>query len=129
MGNTIVLFQDKYYRYGVNDNSNRRGLTIGEFESAFLADLEAMHIVGTLPAGYLCNVPLPRVPQIYSAQSHQDHKIPEYYKDPYAVPTYSSPCSRVERATFAFSPAWHAIAINNTNNLLCMFLMAVGMPI
>jgi hypothetical protein len=36
----------------------------------------------------------------------------------------NSPCSIVERAAFANSPAWHAIAINNMNNLLSIFLMA-----
>jgi hypothetical protein len=69
--------------------------------------------VGTLPAGYLCNVPLPRVPQVHSAQSHQVHKIPDYCENPYVVPTYCSPLSTVKRATFAFSPAWLAIAVNN----------------
>jgi hypothetical protein len=44
MGNTIVSFRDKYYKYGVNPNPNHRGLTIGGFESAFLADLEATYI-------------------------------------------------------------------------------------
>jgi hypothetical protein len=31
----------------------------------------------------------------------------------------------VERAVFAFSPAWHAIAINNKNNLLSIFLVTI----
>jgi hypothetical protein len=31
MGNTVVLFQDKYYKYGVNDDPNCCGLTIGRF--------------------------------------------------------------------------------------------------
>jgi hypothetical protein len=44
MGNTIVSFRDKYYEYGVDPDPNRRGLTIGSFESAFLADLEATYI-------------------------------------------------------------------------------------
>jgi hypothetical protein len=44
MGNAIVSFRDKYYEYGVNPDPNRRGLTIGGFESAFLADLEATYI-------------------------------------------------------------------------------------
>ncbi len=44
MGNTIVSFREKYYKYGVDPNPNRRGLTIGGFESAFLADLEATNI-------------------------------------------------------------------------------------
>jgi hypothetical protein len=41
MGDTIVTFQDKYYKYGVDADPNRDGLTIGRFELAFLADLEA----------------------------------------------------------------------------------------
>jgi hypothetical protein len=44
MGNTIVSFQNKYYEYGVNPDPNRRDLTIGGFELAFLADLEATYI-------------------------------------------------------------------------------------
>ncbi len=44
MGNTIVSFRDKYYKYGVDPNPNRHGLTIGGFESVFLADLEATYI-------------------------------------------------------------------------------------
>jgi hypothetical protein len=38
--------------------------------------------------------------------------IPDYYKVPYAVPTYNTPRSLVESAAYAFSPAWQAIAIN-----------------
>jgi hypothetical protein len=44
MGNTIVSFRDRYYEYGVDPDPNRRGVTIGGFESAFLADLEATYI-------------------------------------------------------------------------------------
>ncbi len=42
----------------------------------------------------------------------QVHTIPDYYETPYVVPTYVSPRSIVESAAYAFSPAWHAIAIN-----------------
>ncbi len=48
MGNTIVSFRDKYYEYGVDINPDRWGLTIGSFESAFLADLEASYIFDKL---------------------------------------------------------------------------------
>jgi hypothetical protein len=68
--------------------------------------------VGTLPKGYVRNVPLPRVPLRQSATTHQVHMVPDYYNDPYVVPTYGIPHSIVERAAHAFSPAWHAIAIN-----------------
>jgi hypothetical protein len=44
MGNTIVSFRKKYDKYGVDPNHDRRSLTIGGFESAFLADLEATYI-------------------------------------------------------------------------------------
>ena len=44
MGNTIVSFQDVYYKYGVDPNTGCHGLTIGGFESAFLADLKATYI-------------------------------------------------------------------------------------
>jgi hypothetical protein len=68
--------------------------------------------VGTLPKGYVRNVPLPRVPLRQSAQSRQVHTIPDYYNAPYVVPTYDTPRSLVESVAYAFSPAWHAIAIN-----------------
>ncbi len=44
MGNMIISFLDKYYKYGVGPDPDRRGLTIGGFESAFLANLEASYI-------------------------------------------------------------------------------------
>jgi hypothetical protein len=44
MENTIVTFCDKYYGYGVDLDPDRQGLTIGGFESAFLANLEATYI-------------------------------------------------------------------------------------
>jgi hypothetical protein len=44
MGNRIESFLDKYYKYGVDPDPDRRGLTTGGFESAFLADLEAYYI-------------------------------------------------------------------------------------
>jgi hypothetical protein len=69
--------------------------------------------VGTLPKGYIRNVPLPRVPRGQSAKSRiQVTMIPDYYATPYVVPTYVSPHSLVESSAYAFSPAWHAIAIN-----------------
>jgi hypothetical protein len=68
--------------------------------------------VGTLPKGYVRNVPLPRVPLRQSATAHQLHGVPDYYYDPYGVPTYGIPRSIVEKAAYAFSPVWHAIAIN-----------------
>jgi hypothetical protein len=37
--------------------------------------------VGILPKGYVRNIPLPRVPQVQTNQSHQATKIPDYYKD------------------------------------------------
>ena len=48
MGNTIVSFRDKYYEYGVDPDPDRRGLTIGGFESAFLADFEATYLFDKL---------------------------------------------------------------------------------
>jgi len=69
--------------------------------------------VGTLPKGYVHNIPLPRVPQVQTTQSHQATKIPDYYDDICLVPMYNSPCSIVESAAFAVSPAWQALTINN----------------
>jgi hypothetical protein len=68
--------------------------------------------VGTLPQGCVRNVPLPRVPQRQSTTRSQVHTIPDYYNVLYVVPTYTTPCSIVESAAYAFSPAWHAIVIN-----------------
>jgi hypothetical protein len=48
MGNTIVSFLDKYYKYGVDPDPDRRGLTIGGFESAFLTNLKASYILDKL---------------------------------------------------------------------------------
>jgi hypothetical protein len=48
MGNTIISFLDKYYKYGVDPDPDRRGLTIWSFESAFLANLEASYIFDKL---------------------------------------------------------------------------------
>ncbi len=77
--------------------------------------------VGTLCKGYICNVPLPRVPPIQSANSQvQVHTIPDYYKAQYEVCACNRPCSTVESAAYAFSPAWHAMAINTLNNLLLL---------
>jgi hypothetical protein len=45
--------------------------------------------VGTLPQGYVCNIPLPRVPQRQSTTRSQVHTIPDYYKVPYVVSTYT----------------------------------------
>jgi hypothetical protein len=68
--------------------------------------------VGTLPQGYVRNVPLPRIPLRQSTSSNQIHMIPEYYEVPHGVPPYDTSRSIVENAAYAFSPAWHAIAIN-----------------
>ena len=62
------------------------------------------------------------VPRVQSAKSRiQAHTIPDYYELPYVVPTYVSPRSIVESAAYAFSPTWHAIAINTYNNLVFNF--------
>jgi hypothetical protein len=39
MGNTLLTFVDKYYEYGGDLDIEDRGLTIGGYESAWLADL------------------------------------------------------------------------------------------
>ena len=68
--------------------------------------------VGTLPQGYVRNVPLPRIPLRQSTSSNQIHMIPDYYEVPHGVPPYDTSRSIVENAAYAYSPAWHAIAIN-----------------
>jgi hypothetical protein len=67
--------------------------------------------VGTLPEGYVRNIPLPQEPKIQRAQSHQVNKIPEYYEAPYIIPKYETTRSIVESAAYTFSPTWHIIAI------------------
>ena len=45
MDNSIVTFKDRYRIYGGNCPVEEKGLTIGGFESAFLADLVAAYIL------------------------------------------------------------------------------------
>ena len=45
MGNTLLNFAGKYYEYGGSSNINERGLTIGGYESAWLADLVASYLL------------------------------------------------------------------------------------
>ena len=45
MSNTLLTFGDKYYEYGGSINPDRKGLTIGGYESAWLADLVASFIL------------------------------------------------------------------------------------
>ena len=81
--------------------------------SAYLLTRSMSTCVGALPQGYIHNTPLPRVPSGQSTKSHiQVTTIPDYYETPHVVPTYNSPRSIVESAAYAFSPAWHASAIN-----------------
>eukprot|EP00586_Coscinodiscus_wailesii_P014202 CAMPEP_0172510102 /NCGR_PEP_ID=MMETSP1066-20121228/226237_1 /TAXON_ID=671091 /ORGANISM="Coscinodiscus wailesii, Strain CCMP2513" /LENGTH=106 /DNA_ID=CAMNT_0013288933 /DNA_START=1 /DNA_END=321 /DNA_ORIENTATION=+ len=41
MSSTLITFRDKYYQYHGGDRDGERGLVIGGFESAFLADVVA----------------------------------------------------------------------------------------
>jgi hypothetical protein len=41
MGNTLIAFEDKYFEYDGDRDVNDKGLTIGRYESAWLADLVA----------------------------------------------------------------------------------------
>jgi hypothetical protein len=45
MKNTIVMFREKYYEYGTIDDAMERALTIGGYDSAWLADLVASYIL------------------------------------------------------------------------------------
>ena len=45
MSNTLVSFTDKFYEYDGDLNEEERGLTIGGYESAWLADLVAAYIL------------------------------------------------------------------------------------
>ena len=48
MENTILTFQDKYYKYGDGKEDGSSALTIGGYESAWLADLVASYILDEL---------------------------------------------------------------------------------
>ena len=90
-----------------------------------------MVLVGTLPQGYVRNVPLPRIPLGQSTSTptsnNQIHTIPDYYEVPQGVPPYDTSRSIAENAAYAFSPAWHAIAINTSNNF-GLILMETMLP-
>ena len=45
MKNTLVCFIDKYYEYGGDMDGEQRGLTIGGYESVWLADLVAAYLL------------------------------------------------------------------------------------
>ena len=45
MGNTLLNFAGKYYEYGGSNETNERGLTIGGYDSAWLADLVASYLL------------------------------------------------------------------------------------
>jgi hypothetical protein len=45
MGNTLITFEDKYYEYDGNCDVYDKGLTIGGYESAWLADLVAAFVL------------------------------------------------------------------------------------
>ena len=45
MKNTLVTFQDKYYEYGVEEDAMDRVLTMGGYDSAWLADLVAGYLM------------------------------------------------------------------------------------
>jgi hypothetical protein len=45
MGNTLLTFVDKYYEYGGNLDAEDRGLTIGGYKSALLANLCMAYIM------------------------------------------------------------------------------------
>jgi hypothetical protein len=45
MSSTLLTFVDKYYEYDGDKDSNEKGLTIGGYESAWLADLVGAYIL------------------------------------------------------------------------------------
>jgi hypothetical protein len=45
MGATLLTFMDKYYEYGGDEEADDQGLTIGDYELAWLADLVAAYIL------------------------------------------------------------------------------------
>ena len=49
MGNTLLTFWDKYYKYGTLNAVEDKRLTIGGYESAWLADLVAAFVLEHTP--------------------------------------------------------------------------------
>ena len=45
ISNTLLTFQDRFFEYGGDCDPDKRGLTIGGYESAWLADLVAAFIL------------------------------------------------------------------------------------
>ena len=45
MGHTLVTFQGEYFEYGADDCVDEKGLTIGGYKSAWLADLVAGYVL------------------------------------------------------------------------------------
>lgn len=45
MGNTLLNFAGKYYKYGGSNDISGRGIIIGGYESAWLADLVASYLL------------------------------------------------------------------------------------
>ena len=45
MKSNILTFRDKYYEYGRSEDKENKGLAIGGYESAFLADLVVSYIM------------------------------------------------------------------------------------
>ena len=45
MSNTLLTFREKYYEYGETVDPSKKGLTIGGYESAWLADLVAAYLL------------------------------------------------------------------------------------
>ena len=45
MSNTIVSFKDRFFEYDGDMDTEERGLTIGGYESAWLAELVASYVL------------------------------------------------------------------------------------
>jgi hypothetical protein len=56
MCNTLITFVDKYYLYDGDLDFNNRGLTVGGFESAWLADLTISYLLETIDQDLFKNV-------------------------------------------------------------------------
>jgi hypothetical protein len=49
MSSTLLVFRDKYYEYDGNEDPDDKGLTIGGYESDWLADLAAAYVLVSTP--------------------------------------------------------------------------------
>lgn len=70
MGNTLIYFDGQYFQYDGGHSIEEKGLTIGDYESAWPADLAMSYLLKTAKQSMLANnQPLPMLPGFTLARS------------------------------------------------------------